>query len=124
MIFKRYFQHSQRKLTTLEKKCLFLMIGSVLLAIVALGLMAYGAYSLVEARYRRIAGRQLSVKTLLTIRIRLEEKIDWAEQQATCPERDTHVAVGLWLLTGGRTRSILADTSCRLCYCICCITLQ
>jgi len=34
--------------------------GSVLLAIVALGLMAYGAYSLIEARYRRIAGRQFS----------------------------------------------------------------
>jgi len=32
--------------------------GPVLLAIVALGLIAYGAYSFVEARYRRIAGRQ------------------------------------------------------------------
>lgn len=32
--------------------------GPFLLAIVALGLIAYGAYSFVEARYRRIAGRQ------------------------------------------------------------------
>jgi hypothetical protein len=35
--------------------------GPFLLGIVALGLVAYGAYSFVEARYRRIAGRQFSV---------------------------------------------------------------
>ena len=35
--------------------------GPFLLAIVALGLVAYGAYSFVEARYRRIAGRQFSM---------------------------------------------------------------
>jgi hypothetical protein len=35
--------------------------GAVLLGIVALGLIAYGAYSFVEARYRRIAGRQFSM---------------------------------------------------------------
>ena len=35
--------------------------GPFLLAIVALGLIAYGAYSFVEARYRRIAGQQLSL---------------------------------------------------------------
>jgi Domain of Unknown Function (DUF1206) len=34
--------------------------GPILLGIVALGLVAYGAYSFVEARYRRIAGRQFS----------------------------------------------------------------
>ncbi len=35
--------------------------GPFLLAIVALGLVAYGAYSFVEARYRRIAGRQFGM---------------------------------------------------------------
>jgi Domain of Unknown Function (DUF1206) len=35
--------------------------GPILLGIVALGLIAYGAYSFVEARYRRIAGRQFSM---------------------------------------------------------------
>ncbi|MDQ2884732.1 MAG: DUF1206 domain-containing protein [Chloroflexota bacterium] len=35
--------------------------GPILLGIVALGLVAYGAYSFVEARYRRIAGRQFSM---------------------------------------------------------------
>jgi len=35
--------------------------GPFLLAIVALGLVAYGAYSFVEARYRRIAGHQFSM---------------------------------------------------------------
>jgi Domain of Unknown Function (DUF1206) len=37
--------------------------GTFLLAIVALGLIAYGAYSFVEARYRRIAGHKFGMKS-------------------------------------------------------------
>ena len=36
--------------------------GPFLLAIVALGLFAYGVYSFVEARYRRMAGRQFGME--------------------------------------------------------------
>lgn len=36
--------------------------GPFLLAIVALGLFAYGVYSFVEARYRRMAGQQFGMK--------------------------------------------------------------
>ncbi len=35
--------------------------GPILLAIIALGLFAYGAYSFVEARYRRMAGQQFGM---------------------------------------------------------------
>jgi Domain of Unknown Function (DUF1206) len=36
--------------------------GPILLAIVALGLFAYGVYSFVEARYRRMAGQQFGMR--------------------------------------------------------------
>ncbi|HEV2662607.1 MAG TPA: DUF1206 domain-containing protein [Ktedonobacteraceae bacterium] len=57
-------QHDPRDAKGLDTALQVLLhqpFGPILLGIVALGLVAYGAYSFVEARYRRIAGRQFSM---------------------------------------------------------------
>ena len=51
--------HQARGLDTALKELLHLPFGPFLLGIVALGLFAYGLYSFVEARYRRLGGRTL-----------------------------------------------------------------
>lgn len=47
-------------LDTALKELLHLPFGPLLLGIVALGLFAYGVYSLVEARYRRLGGHTMA----------------------------------------------------------------
>jgi peptidoglycan/LPS O-acetylase OafA/YrhL len=46
--------HQAKGLNTALGELLQLPFGRVLLGIVALGLIAYGVYSFVEARYRRL----------------------------------------------------------------------
>ena len=46
--------HKAKGLDTAIAELLKLPLGQVLLILVALGLLAYGLYSFVEARYRRI----------------------------------------------------------------------